>query len=70
MSNKTESSARKSTEANRWENEGGASEAYANALPDGITTRLVREYMVGTYRYTDLQLAIAERDRQKALHVD
>jgi hypothetical protein len=39
---------------------------YAKALPDGITSRLVREYLVGPYRYTDLAQAIAERDRQRA----
>lgn len=42
-------------------------DAYRNALPEGITTRLVREYMVGPYRYTELAQAIAERDRQKLL---
>lgn len=58
----------------RWDNEGGALDAdaahaldpFANALPQGITTRLVREYMVGPYCYSDLALAIAERDRQLA----
>ncbi len=49
-----------------WDNEGGAQSAFGNALPGGITTRLVREFMVGPYCYTDLQLAIAERDRQNA----
>ena len=47
--------------------EEGAQDAYGNALPDGITTRLVREYMVGPYRYTDLAQAIAERDRQRLI---
>lgn len=58
-----------------WDNEGGAvnpadpadpAGPYAKALPDGITSRLVREYFVGPYRYTDLAQAIAERDRQRA----
>lgn len=55
-----------------WTNEGGAldpansADPYANALPEGISTRMVREYMVGPYRYTDLTQAIAERDRQRA----
>ncbi len=40
-------------------------DAYGNALPEGITSRLVREYTVGPYRYTDLEQAIAERDRQR-----
>lgn len=48
-------------------NEGDAADAFANALPEGITSRLVREYLVGSYRYTDLALAIAERDRQRAI---
>ncbi len=60
----------------RWDNEGGApngepsehldsiGDTFGNALPSGITTRLVREYMVGPFRYNDLALAIAERDRQ------
>jgi hypothetical protein len=56
----------------RWDNEGGTPDralpdAFANALPEGITERTVREYMVGSYRYTDLALAIAERDRQHEL---
>lgn len=46
--------------------EGQAQDPYGNALPEGITTRLVREYRVGPYRYTDLDQAIAERDRQRA----
>lgn len=54
----------------RWDNEGGASDLdpsdpFANALPTGITTRVVREYFVGPYRYTDLNQAIAERNRQR-----
>jgi len=51
----------------RWDNEGGAVDPYANALPDGITTRTLREYVVGPYRYTDLKQAIAERDRQRGV---
>jgi hypothetical protein len=34
-------------------------------LPDGITSHLIREYKVGPYRYTDLDQAIAELERQK-----
>lgn len=55
----------------RWDNEGGApdpdatTDTYANALPEGITCRTVREYFVGPYHYTDLAQAIAERDRQR-----
>ncbi len=49
-----------------WDDEGAAQRAFGNALPGGITTRLVREFMVGPYCYTGLQLAIAERDRQNA----
>lgn len=48
-------------------NEGGALSTFAGALPVGITTRMVREYCVGRYCYSDLALAIAERDRQYAL---
>jgi hypothetical protein len=56
----------------RWDNEGGAPDTeaaqahdpYANALLEGITMRLVREYMVGPYCYSDLTLAIAERNRR------
>lgn len=47
-----------------WEDEGGALNAFGGALPEGITTKLVREYMVGPYRYTDLSHAISERNRQ------
>lgn len=54
----------------RWETEGGAPSAFANALPEGITSRFVREYLVGSYRYTDLDLAIAERDRQRSMEQD
>lgn len=54
----------------RWENEGGAPDVFANALPEGITSRVVREYFVGSYRYTDLDLAIAERDRQRSMEQD
>lgn len=50
-----------------WENEGGALSTFAGALPVGITTRMVRQYCVGRYCYSDLALAIAERDRQYAL---
>lgn len=41
-----------------------ATDPFTNALPIGITTRLVREYRVGPYCYADLAHAIAERDRQ------
>ena len=48
-------------EMRAWENEGGALDTFAGALPDGITSRIVREYCVGPYRYTDLAQALAER---------
>lgn len=51
----------------RWNDEGGAQDVHGIALPAGITTRVVREYLVGSYRYTDLALAIAERTRQDSL---
>ncbi|MBD2840889.1 hypothetical protein [Erythrobacter rubeus] len=50
------------------ENGAGSHDAYGNALPDGITCRIVREYIVGPYRYTDLSQAIAERDRQRMVN--
>ncbi|KPQ32170.1 MAG: hypothetical protein HLUCCX21_02665 [Porphyrobacter sp. HL-46] len=55
-------------EMRAWENEGGALDTFAGALPDGITSRIVREYCVGPYRYTDLAQALAERDRQAGRH--
>jgi hypothetical protein len=54
----------------RWEDDGGAPDAFASALPEGITSHVVREYFVGSYRYTDLDLAIAERDRQRTMEKD
>lgn len=51
----------------RWEGEGGALDPPQIpdvSLPDGITTRVVREYRVGPYVYHDLALALAEHLRQ------
>lgn len=48
----------------RWDGEGGSPDPDGEDLPSGITSRLVREYMVGSYRYTDLAQALAERERQ------
>ena len=48
----------------RWEGEGGAQGETVIRLPDGITCRMVPEYRVGAYRYTDLASAINERNRQ------
>jgi len=51
----------------RWEGEGGALDPPQIpdvSLPDGITTRVVREYRVGPYVYHDLDLALAEHLRQ------
>ncbi|MBB3034952.1 hypothetical protein DL238_00400 [Alteriqipengyuania lutimaris] len=54
------------TEVKEWENEGGAqAHAPKGARIDGITIVQTREYQVGSYRYTDFSLAVAERDRQR-----
>lgn len=48
-----------------WEGEGGALDPPETAeLPEGVTSRLVREYRVGPYVYHDLDLALAEHLRQ------
>lgn len=49
----------------RRDDDGGVPDMQGDALPAGITSRLVLEYSVGPYRYTDLAQAIAERDRQR-----
>lgn len=49
---------------NSWEGEGGALENPETPLPEGVTSKLVREYRVGPYVYQDLGLAVAEHMRQ------
>lgn len=50
-----------------WENEGGHTRPLAvPALPAGIIVRTEAHYLVGPYRYTDLELARAELARQAA----
>ena len=50
-----------------WENEGGHTRPRAvPALPAGIIARSEAHYLVGPYRYTDLELARAELGRQAA----
>lgn len=51
---------------NDWEDEGGSLRAPLEALPDGVTVKLVREYRVGGYVYQDLGLALAEHLRQQS----
>ncbi|MCB2089063.1 MAG: hypothetical protein R3E18_10820 [Sphingomonadaceae bacterium] len=48
-----------------WESEGGALNPSQPSLPEGISCRLEPQYFVGPYRYSDLDLAIAENLRQK-----
>ena len=47
-----------------WEDEGGAVRHPEHTVPEGIETKLVREYRVGPYVYQDLDLAVAEHLRQ------
>lgn len=47
-----------------WENEGGDLDPPEVVLPEGIETKMVREYRVGPYVYQDLNLAMAEHMRQ------
>lgn len=48
-----------------WENEGGGLKPQDDApLPQGMTSRSITEYSVGTFRYTDRALAEAEWRRQ------
>lgn len=49
-----------------WEDEGGAVRHPYTPMPEGIETKLVREYRVGPYVYQDLDLAVAEHLRQLA----
>lgn len=47
-----------------WEGEGGALYPPEVVSPEGIETKVVREYRVGSYVYQDLNLAMAEHMRQ------
>jgi len=48
-----------------WEDEGGALDPpQFAALPEGMTSKTVRQYHVGPYVYQDLDLAMAEHLRQ------
>lgn len=47
-----------------WEDEGGALYPPEVVSPEGIKTKMVREYRVGPYVYQDLNLAMAEHMRQ------
>ncbi len=53
-----------------WEGEGGALDQPEAPLPDGVTVKLVREYHVGPFVYTDLGLALAEHMRQMSQEPD
>ncbi|MGI8944199.1 MAG: hypothetical protein ACR2FJ_08240 [Qipengyuania sp.] len=55
----------KNNDKSGWENEGGALRGAEEAVPEGITTRMVPEYKVGPYRYGDLDHARAELARQR-----
>jgi hypothetical protein len=48
-----------------WEDEGGALDPpQFAALPEGMTSKTVRQYHVGPYVYQDIDLAMAEHLRQ------
>ncbi len=47
-----------------WENEGGQILPAVPRLPDGIVAVTVTHYLVGPYRYTGLDDALAEHRRQ------
>ena len=56
-----------SIDIGEWDNDGGALGPVSDrAIHAGIAQRRTTEYLVGRYRYSDLSLAIAERDRQAA----
>lgn len=63
----TQSDTSKTTEANQvlLKDEEDNHDPYGNALPEGITSRIIREYMVGPYRYTDLAQATAQLERSR-----
>ena len=50
----------------QWENEGGSLSETSPDIPEGIIRKRMDCYLVGSYRYTDLEAAIAELRRQKA----
>ena len=50
----------------QWENEGGRLSETSPDIPEGIIRKRMDCYLVGSYRYTDLEAAIAELQRQKA----
>lgn len=58
-------SLRASSAIDNWESEGGALEPRLVRMPAGITTHLVPHYRVGSFVYSDPDLAIAEYVRQK-----
>lgn len=49
-----------------WEDEGGSLDPPLVPIPEGITTKLVRQYHVGPFVYQDLGLALAEHLRQQS----
>lgn len=51
-----------------WENEGGAlrNPVRLATVPSRITSRVIKQYLVGKYVYTDLQSALAEFARQRS----
>ncbi|MDC8754758.1 hypothetical protein OIK40_08900 [Erythrobacter sp. sf7] len=51
-------------ELESWESEGGSMPASEMALPPGVTMTMRPEYRVGRYVYSDLNLAVAELERQ------
>jgi hypothetical protein len=55
-----------STATDEWENEGGTTLAQIPQLPDGIVVVTATHYIVGPYRYTSLEDALAEHRRQSS----
>ena len=53
-----------------WEDEGGAVRHPERGVPEGMETKLLRQYYVGPYVYQDLDLAVAEHMRQLSVAQD
>jgi hypothetical protein len=59
-------SSREPTATDEWENEGGTTHTPIPQLPEGIVVVTATHYMVGPYRYTSLEDALAEHRRQSS----
>lgn len=53
-----------------WESEGGAVDQPESALPPGLILKMIPQYWVGPYVYSDLDHACAEYTRQNPVGQD